>query len=108
ADAVLSGAGLQWYEVSNWARTPALASRHNLGYWHGVDWWGIGPGAHSHVAAGDRAVRWWNVKHPRAYAARLEAGSSPAAGREQLDADEVRMEQVMLGVRLREGLDLDV
>ena len=56
-----TAAGLSWYEVSNWARTPADACRHNLGYWRGDDWWGIGPGAHSHVGG----VRWWNVKHPR-------------------------------------------
>jgi hypothetical protein len=69
ADAMLAAAGLGWYEVSNWAR-PGAQCQHNLGYWRGADWWGLGPGAHSHVAAGDRAVRWWNVKHPRAYAGR--------------------------------------
>jgi len=101
ADDVLGGAGLAWYEVSNWARTPAGACRHNLGYWRGDDWWGVGPGAHSHVGG----VRWWNVRHPAAYAARLAAGDSPAQGREVLD-DETRLtERVMLGVRLVEGLD---
>lgn len=107
ADAALSAAGLEWYEVSNWAR-PGHACRHNEGYWRGFDWWGLGPGAHSHVAAGDRAVRWWNVKHPRAYADRLGAGRSPAAGREVLAADDVALERVLLGVRLRAGLDLAV
>lgn len=106
ADAMLAAAGLGWYEVSNWARTPADASRHNRGYWRGADWWGVGPGAHSHVGAGDRAVRWWNVRHPRAYAERLAAGHSPAAARELLDADDVTLERVLLGVRLSEGLDL--
>lgn len=106
ADAALSAAGLTWYEVSNWARSDADASRHNLGYWRGADWWGIGPGAHSHVAAGDRAVRWWNVRHPRPYAERLAAGRSPAAGRELLGPDDVALERVLLGVRLREGLPL--
>lgn len=103
ADDLLGAAGLTWYEVSNWARTPEHACRHNLAYWHGSDWWGVGPGAHSHLGAGDRAVRWWNVKHPRAYADRLDQGSSPAAGRELLGAGEVTLERVLLGVRLREG-----
>ena len=76
ADAALSAAGFGWYEISNWARTPRDVSRHNLGYWSGGDWWGIGPGAHSHVGG----VRWWNVKHPTAYAARLAAGHEPGPG----------------------------
>lgn len=108
ADEVLSAAGLTWYEVSNWARTGADACRHNLAYWRGADWWGIGPGAHSHVGAGDRSVRWWNVKHPRAYAQRLASGRSPAAARELLGPQDVRLERVLLAVRLREGLDLAV
>jgi oxygen-independent coproporphyrinogen-3 oxidase len=103
ADAALSAAGLQWYEVSNWARSPADACRHNLGYWRGADWWGIGPGAHSHVGG----VRWWNVLHPNAYAARLGEGASPAAGRELLDAETRRVERVMLELRLADGLPLD-
>ena len=108
ADDVLSAAGLGWYEVSNWARSPAHACRHNLAYWRGDDWWGIGPGAHSHVGGAPcGAVRWWNAKHPRAYAARLEAGLSPAAGRETLDGATTRLEAVMLGVRLADGLALD-
>ena len=105
ADEMLAAAGLPWYEVSNWARS-GHACRHNLGYWRGADWWGFGPGAHSHVAAGERAVRWWNVKHPRAYAERLAAGHSPAAARELLEPADVRLERVLLGVRLSEGLDL--
>jgi oxygen-independent coproporphyrinogen-3 oxidase len=106
ADAMLADAGLRWYEVSNWARTEAVACRHNLGYWRGADWWGFGPGAHSHVGAGDRAVRWWNVKHPRAYAERVGAGQTPAAARELLGSDDVALERVLLGVRLGEGLEL--
>lgn len=119
ADELLTAAGLSWYEVSNWARTADDACRHNLAYWRGHDWWGIGPGAHSYVAAeagratgdegaGRAGVRWWNVKHPRRYAAALEAGGSPGAGRELLTADEAYLERVMLGVRLADGLDLDV
>jgi len=103
ADDLLTAAGLRWYEVSNWARTPADASRHNLGYWRGDDWWGIGPGAHSHVGG----VRWWNVKHPRAYADRLGRGLSPAAGREVVDGEMATLERVMLRVRIAEGLPLE-
>ncbi len=101
ADDALGGAGYEWYEVSNWGRGPGTACRHNLAYWRGDDWWGVGPGAHSHVGG----VRWWNVKHPAAWAARLAAGTSPAAARELLDQDARRDEAVLLGVRLREGLD---
>ncbi|WP_421734213.1 radical SAM family heme chaperone HemW [Cellulomonas sp.] len=103
ADDLLEAAGLRWYEVSNWARTPADACRHNLSYWRGDDWWGIGPGAHSHVGG----VRWWNVKHPRAYADRLDRGLSPAAGREIVTGDGAVLERLMLGVRLAAGLPLD-
>ena len=147
ADAVLAGAGYEWYEVSNWQHGggpsrasgtgvasgtgsdggPSRASgtgvgsgtgagvgtaatlldraehrsRHNLAYWQGHDWWGVGPGAHSHVGG----VRWWNVKHPAAYADRISAGQSPAAGRETLDAETRRVERVLLAVRIRDGLD---
>jgi oxygen-independent coproporphyrinogen-3 oxidase len=100
ADDLLSMAGFQWYEVSNWAADAAQRSRHNLGYWLGHDWWGIGPGAHSHVGG----VRWWNVKHPAAYAQRVIAGESPAAGRETLDAATRNLEDVLLRVRIRDGL----
>ncbi|MGP3536584.1 radical SAM family heme chaperone HemW [Microbacterium sp. RD1] len=100
ADDLLGGADLEWYEVSNWARTPAHRSRHNLAYWRGSDWWGFGPGAHSHVAG----LRWWNVRHPAAYAARLAQQQSPAAGRERPDAAARRLESVLLGSRIREGI----
>ncbi|MFD1505309.1 radical SAM protein [Georgenia yuyongxinii] len=135
AEEVLTAAGYRWYEVSNFARAeggeragagerphtgagatgsatggapavghaaPPHASRHNLSYWRGQDWWGIGPGAHSHVGG----VRWWNVKHPRTYAFRLEQGLSPASGREVLGGATRELERVMLGVRLAEGLEL--
>ena len=100
ADDLLSGAGYDWYEVSNWARGDAHRSRHNLAYWRGTDWWGFGPGAHSHIAG----VRFWNVKHPAAYAQRLAAGESPAAGRERPDAAARALESVLLRTRIREGL----
>lgn len=100
ADDVLGAAGLQWYEISNWARDPRARCQHNMLYWTGGDWWGIGPGAHSHVGG----VRWWNVRHPSAYAARLAEGRSPAHAREVLTEDDQHLEEIMLGVRLREGL----
>jgi putative oxygen-independent coproporphyrinogen III oxidase len=104
ADDALSAAGFHWYEVSNWATSPDARCRHNLLYWTGGDWWGLGPGAHSHVGG----VRWWNVKHPTTYASRLAAGDSPGQGREILTEIERHTEDVMLGVRLAEGLPLDV
>ena len=103
-DERLAAAGYEWYEVSNWARDEAARCRHNLGYWRGDDWWGAGPGAHSHVGG----VRWWNVKHPAAYADRLATGASPAHAREVLDSETRRVERVLLELRLIEGLDLDV
>ena len=104
ADEALRRAGLEWYEVSNWARTPQAACRHNELYWTGGDWWGVGPGAHSHVGG----VRWWNVKHPTPYAVRVGAGTSPAHGREVLDAGTRRVERVLLETRLRRGLPVAV
>ncbi|WP_193376586.1 radical SAM family heme chaperone HemW [Micromonospora lupini] len=104
AEAALDAAGLSWYEVSNWARTDAARCRHNLLYWTGADWWGLGPGAHSHVGG----VRWWNVKHPTTYAQRLAAGASPGLAREVLTVDEAHMEDVMLRLRLASGLPLAV
>jgi oxygen-independent coproporphyrinogen-3 oxidase len=103
ADDLLSTAGLQWYEVSNWARDARARSRHNIGYWRGSDWWGVGPGAHSHVGG----VRWWNVKHPAAYAERIASDRSPAAAREVLDQQTRRVERVLLETRLASGLALD-
>ncbi|MFS0715016.1 radical SAM family heme chaperone HemW [Microbacterium sp. 2P01SA-2] len=103
ADERLAAAGFSWYEVSNWARSADQRSRHNLAYWRGTDWWGYGPGAHSHVAG----LRWWNVKHPAAYAQRLAAGDSPAAGRERPDAEARRLESVLLRSRIVEGLGID-
>ena len=103
ADELLATAGYGWYEVSNWSRDASHRSRHNLAYWTGQDWWGAGPGAHSHIGG----VRWWNVKHPAAYAERIAAGASPAAGRETLDEPTRRTENVLLGIRISDGLALD-
>ncbi|MBN2176853.1 MAG: coproporphyrinogen III oxidase [Demequinaceae bacterium] len=106
ADEAFASAGYDWYEVSNWARE-GHRCRHNLGYWTGGDWWGVGPGAHSHLGAGEGrpATRWWNVKHPLEYGERIASGASPEEGREALSGEQSRIEAVMLGVRLREGLD---
>ncbi|MGH2835588.1 MAG: radical SAM family heme chaperone HemW [Solirubrobacteraceae bacterium] len=102
ADEFLSAHGFDWYELSSWAMTPDARCRHNIGYWRSYDWWGIGPGAHSHVAG----VRWWNVLRPAAYAQALAERRSPAAGREVLTAAERALENVMLGLRERGGLEL--
>jgi oxygen-independent coproporphyrinogen-3 oxidase len=99
ADERLSAGGLDWYEVSNWAAGPAARCRHNQLYWTGGDWWGIGPGAHSHVAG----TRWWNVRHPAAYARRIAAGVSPGQAREILTDGERATERIMLLTRLAAG-----
>ncbi|MFC8682303.1 radical SAM family heme chaperone HemW [Microbacterium ureisolvens] len=103
ADDLLAGAGFDWYEVSNWSRGVAHRSRHNLAYWTGSDWWGFGPGAHSHIGG----VRFWNVKHPAAYTQRVAAGESPAAGREIPDAAARALEGVLLRTRIRDGLPIE-
>jgi putative oxygen-independent coproporphyrinogen III oxidase len=100
-DERLCAAGMAWYEVSNWSR-PGGECRHNLGYWDGGQWWGAGPGAHGYVGA----TRWWNVKHPNAYAEMVASGALPVAGFEQLDANAVHTEDVLLKTRLRQGLPL--
>ena len=97
-------AGLHWYEISNWSRTPETRSRHNLAYWTGEDWWGAGPGAHSHIGG----LRWWNVKHPAAYAQRIAQGLSPAHARELLEPEQRRQERVLLETRIAEGLPTEV
>ncbi|HUL98318.1 MAG TPA: radical SAM family heme chaperone HemW [Mycobacterium sp.] len=101
-DARLVDAGFDWYEVSNWSR-PGGECRHNLGYWNGGEWWGAGPGAHGFVGS----TRWWNIKHPNAYAAALADGALPVAGFEELGPGEAHTETVMLSIRLRSGLPVD-
>lgn len=98
-DARLSAAGFAWYEVSNWCR-PGGECRHNIGYWNGGQWWGAGPGAHGFVGA----IRCWNVKHPNAYARSLADGRLPVADYEVLNDGARHTEDVMLRVRLRDGL----
>ena len=99
ADEALAAAGLTWYEISNWAAGAPARCAHNLVYWTGGDWWGIGPGAHSHVGG----TRWWNVRHPAAYGAKIGAGVSPGQAREVLTGGERQLERVMLLTRLAEG-----
>ncbi|ULP40925.1 radical SAM family heme chaperone HemW [Mycobacterium lentiflavum] len=101
-DERLSAAGFDWYEVSNWSR-PGGECRHNVSYWDGGQWWGAGPGAHGYVGA----TRWWNVKHPNAYAQLLADSALPVAGFEQLDAEASHTEDVLLKTRMRQGLPLD-
>ena len=109
ADDLLKQSGFGWYEVSNWAKlidgaTKANASAHNISYWESQDWWGYGPGAHSHAGG----VRWWNVKHPSAYASKIGEGVSPAAGRESLD-DRTRLEErILLEIRISAGLPVEL
>ena len=123
ADALLSAAGLEWYEISNWAR-PGYESRHNLGYWRNVDWAGLGPGAHSHYDAPalfergtvrrgqadgeDRAtaLRSWDIAHPRLWGSAISEGKIPWAGSENITVEENLEETIMLGLRIREGLDI--
>jgi putative oxygen-independent coproporphyrinogen III oxidase len=101
-DEVLSAHGMTWYEVSNWAAGEAARCRHNLLYWTSADWWGVGPGAHSHIGG----TRWWNVKHPAAYAARIQAGHSPAQAREVLTGQDRQLERILLLTRLADGCPL--
>lgn len=101
ADDLLVSSGLDWYELSNWARA-GHECRHNLNYWHGHNWWGAGPGAHSHVGG----VRWWNRKHPLAWAKALLDARSPAEAREVLTHQDARLERVMLQSRLATGIEI--
>jgi oxygen-independent coproporphyrinogen-3 oxidase len=96
ADRAFESAGLSNYELCNWG-APCL---HNVGYWRSDDWIGIGPGAHSHAGG----TRWWNVLHPARWAERVQDGTLPVAGREVLSDDARRVERVMLGLRMAEGL----
>jgi putative oxygen-independent coproporphyrinogen III oxidase len=100
-DSAATQAGLEWYEVSNWAR-PGAECRHNLGYWRNADWWGAGPGAHGHL----EGRRWWNLKHPASYARAIAEGVAPLAGEEMVDAHGRDLERIMLGLRMREGIEV--
>jgi oxygen-independent coproporphyrinogen-3 oxidase len=100
---LLVAAGYTWYEISNWSKTDSLQSNHNLAYWMGQDWWGYGPGAHSHLGS----VRWWNQKHPLSYSKKLEENISPAAGREQLSDATAKLERVLLESRTSSGMSIE-
>ena len=95
----LTSAGFDWYEVSNWAR-PSGECRHNVAYWRNGSWWGVGPGAHSHLDG----RRWWNVKHPHTYAQRVSANLSPMQDEEVLSPEQRALETIMLGLRTKEGI----
>lgn len=99
ADEMLNKNNYSWYEISNWAKKDKEC-KHNLNYWLGNNWWGIGPGAHSHV----NGVRWWNHKLPKVWRELLEKQNSPALAREVLSEDQIKSEQIMLLSRLRTGL----
>jgi len=101
ADETLSAAGLEWYEISNWAR-PGHECRHNLAYWQNQDWYGFGPGAHSHLDS----TRFWNLRHPAKWAQSLRAGHRPVDGQEIITGESARLEKLLLNLRLRQGLDL--
>lgn len=128
ADDLFAAAGLEWYEISNWSR-PGYESRHNLGYWRNVDWAGLGPGAHSHYntvmgsstdgaaansdAAGDvstsvtsTSMRGWDIAHPRMWGMAINDGRVPWSGDETISPTENLEELIMLGLRIREGLDI--
>ena len=109
AEKLLSAAGYQWYEISNWSKSDSASSQsnqssHNFAYWLSQDWWGFGPGAHSHMGG----VRWWNVKHPTAYASRISQSISPALARETLDSRTRLEERVLLEIRIRDGLQIEI
>jgi len=102
ADQLFHEAGFEWYEISNWSK-PGSSCRHNVAYWKGANWWGIGPGAHSHI----NGRRWWNVKHPTAYRERIEEGHAPMQAHEILTEEEMAREEIMLLLRLPAGLSLE-
>ena len=104
ADELFSASGFNWYEVSNWSKSTDTRSAHNLAYWRSNDWWGYGPGAHSHVGG----TRWWNVKHPSTYAEKLSAGHSPALAREVLSDETRQTERILLEIRIADGLPISV
>lgn len=111
ADELFTQAGLDWYEISNWAR-PGYESRHNLGYWRNVDWAGLGPGAHSYyrchaVSSNGYGLRSWDIAHPRLWGVAINEHRVPWADSERITAEENLEELIMLGLRMREGLDLE-
>ena len=102
ADAAFSKAGFTWYELSNWSKDSG-ESKHNIAYWLNKNWWGAGPGAHSHI----NGKRWWNVKHPNLYREKLQENISPILDSEVLDSMQIESERLMLSIRLPEGVRKD-
>jgi putative oxygen-independent coproporphyrinogen III oxidase len=107
ADALLGDNGLEWYEISNWAR-PGSECRHNQLYWEQGEYLGLGCSAHSHRVRPEGARRWWNVRTPERYIALIEAGRSAESAGEDLDAATRRMEALQLTLRTRQGVPEDV
>jgi putative oxygen-independent coproporphyrinogen III oxidase len=102
-DQMCEAKGLTWYELSNWSK-PGHQCRHNMAYWENKNWWGLGPGAHSHI----NARRFWNVKHPTTYKQKVFAGQTPILESEQLTAEQIKDESILLRIRMREGLELEL
>ncbi|MFY7935676.1 MAG: radical SAM family heme chaperone HemW [Candidatus Nanopelagicus sp.] len=100
ADQLFTKAGFNWYELSNWAKNESH-SKHNLSYWLGENWWGIGPGAHSHL----NGERFWNVKHPNSYKEKIELNQLPIADSEILNKNQIESERLMLSIRLTSGIE---
>ena len=100
ADQAFTNAGFNWYELSNWAKSGSR-SKHNLSYWLGENWWGIGPGAHSHL----NGERFWNVKHPSIYKEKIDLNQLPIADSEILDSKQIESERLMLSIRLTSGIE---
>jgi len=102
ADISLSAAGLDNYEISNWAR-PGYECRHNLLYWNQGDYRGFGSAAHSH----EQGRRWWNVRTPDRYIELVGSGESAESSYEILDREAQRLEALQLSLRLRKGVERD-
>ena len=99
-DSMCEAHGMSWYELSNWSKVNS-ESKHNLAYWLGKNWWGAGPGAHSHL----NGKRFWNVKHPNLYKQKIEANESPVADSEELEELQIESERLMLSIRLPSGVE---
>ncbi|NDG68825.1 MAG: coproporphyrinogen III oxidase [Actinobacteria bacterium] len=99
ADQLFEAAGFSWYELSNWSK-PGGQCRHNIAYWDGSYWWGVGAGAHSYLSG----KRWWNVKHPSSYQEKISHGHSPELSHEILTPENLSDEFIMLQIRRREGI----
>jgi oxygen-independent coproporphyrinogen-3 oxidase len=102
ADQAFTAAGFNWYELSNWSKSGGQ-SEHNIAYWMNKNWWGVGPGAHSHL----NGMRWWNVKHPNLYKSKISGNESPKLDQEILEPIQIESERLMLSIRLPSGISKD-